>query len=41
METQASDGLLAINLASAREHHRVVFSRQQAVEFLLDSIQYL
>ena len=36
MEAMASDGLLAISLASAREHQRMVLSRQQAVLFLLD-----
>ena len=34
----ASDGLLAISLASAREHQRMVLSRQRAVLSLSDCL---
>jgi hypothetical protein len=38
MEAMASDGLLAISLASAREHQRMVLSRQRAVLSLSDCL---
>ena len=38
MEAMASDGLLANKLGSAREHQRMVLSRQRAVLSLSDCL---